>query len=160
MNSRPNGYSALELKIPPPLVGLLVAAMMWGISQVTPFADVPARVRLGAAIAIALAGVATAISGVAAFRRARTTVNPLKPETSASLVTSGIYRLTRNPMYVGLALVLIAWAVFLSSPWSFLGPLVFALYMNRFQIMPEERVLLRTFGETYSIYRAQVRRWL
>ena len=151
---------ALELKVPPPLVALLIAAAMWGISLATPLADVPARIRLGAAIAIALAGVATAISGVAAFRRAKTTVNPLKPETSSSLVTSGIYRLTRNPMYVGLALVLIAWAVFLSSAWTFPGPLAFALYITRFQIMPEERVLLGMFGETYSAYQAKVRRWL
>jgi protein-S-isoprenylcysteine O-methyltransferase Ste14 len=151
---------APELKVPPPLVALLVAAAIWGISWAAPFADVPARIRLGAAIALAVAGVATAISGVAAFRRAKTTVNPLKPETSASLVTSGIYRLTRNPMYLGLALVLIAWAVLLSSAWTFLGPLVFALYITRFQIMPEERVLLRMFGETYSAYQAKVHRWL
>ena len=151
---------ALELKVPPPLVALLIAAAMWGISLATPLTNVPARIRLGIAITIALTGVATAISGVAAFRRAKTTVNPLKPETSSSLVTSGIYRLTRNPMYVGLAMVLIAWAIFLSSAWTFLGPLVFVLYMTRFQIMPEERVLLGMFGETYSAYQAKVRRWL
>ena len=151
---------ALELKIPPPVIALLIAAAMWGISLATPLADVPARIRLAATIAIALAGVATAISGVAAFRRAKTTVNPLKPETSSTLVTSGIYRVTRNPMYVGLALVLLAWAVFLSSAWTLLGPLVFALYMNRFQIVPEERVLLGMFGAAYSAYQAKVRRWL
>ncbi len=151
---------ALELKIPPPVIALLIAAAMWGCSLATPLVDVPAHIRLVAAMAIALAGVATAISGVAAFRRAKTTVNPLKPETSTSLVTSGIYRFTRNPMYVGLALALLAWAVFLSSAWTLLGPLVFALYMNRFQIAPEERVLLGMFGAAYSAYQARVRRWL
>jgi protein-S-isoprenylcysteine O-methyltransferase Ste14 len=151
---------ALELKIPPPLVALLIAAAMWGISLNTPLVDLPAHIRLVAGIAIALAGVATTISGVAAFRRAKTTVNPLKPETSSSLVTSGVYRFTRNPMYVGLALVLLAWAVFLSSPWGLLGPLAFALYMNRFQIMPEEKILLGMFGTAYSAYQSKVRRWL
>ena len=151
---------ALELKIPPPLVALLIAAAMWGISLNTPLVDLPAHVRLVAGIAIALAGVATTISGVAAFRRAKTTVNPLKPETSSSLVTSGVYRFTRNPMYVGLVLVLLAWAVFLSSPWGLLGPLAFALYMNRFQIMPEEKILLGMFGTAYSAYQSKVRRWL
>lgn len=151
---------ALELKVPPPVVALLVAAAMWGISLATPLIDVSAGIRLGAAIAFALAGFASAISGVAAFRRAKTTANPLKPETSSSLVTSGVYRLTRNPMYVGLTSVLLAWAVFLSSAWALPGPLVFALYINRFQIVPEERVLLRIFGATYSDYQAKVRRWI
>ena len=151
---------ALELKIPPPIVALLIAAAMWGIALATPLVHIPALMRLVVAITIALAGVATAIAGVAAFRRAKTTVNPLKPETSSTLVTSGIYRFTRNPMYVGLALVLLAWAVFLSSPWNLLGPLAFALYMNRFQIEPEERILSGMFGAAYSAYQSKVRRWV
>jgi len=151
---------ALELRIPPPVVALLIAAAMWGVAMAAPMSFVPERVRLLAAIAIALAGLATAGSGVVAFRRAKTTVNPLRPETSSSLVTSGIYRFTRNPMYVGLAVVLLGWAVFLTSAWTLPGPLVFALYMTRFQIVPEERILTGLFGATYSEYQAKVRRWL
>jgi protein-S-isoprenylcysteine O-methyltransferase Ste14 len=151
---------ALELKIPPPIVALLIAAAMWGVALATPGTALPAKFRLVATIAIALGGVAMAIAGVAAFRRAKTTVHPLKPETTSSLVTSGVYRFTRNPMYVGLALVLLAWTVFLSSAWSLLGPLVFILYMTRFQIMPEERVLSGIFGAPYFEYQAKVRRWL
>lgn len=151
---------ALELKIPPPVVALLVAAVMWGISLVTPSADVPVPIRVIATIAIALAGLATAVSGVVAFRRAKTTTNPLKPETASSLVVSGVYRLTRNPMYVGLALVLLAWALFLSCIWALLGLLAFILYMTRFQIIPEERVLAGMFGAAYTAYQAKVRRWL
>jgi protein-S-isoprenylcysteine O-methyltransferase Ste14 len=151
---------ALELKIPPPLVALLIAVAMWGISLATPLADVPAQARLIMAIAIAIAGIAAATSGVAAFRRAKTTTNPLKPETSSTLVTSGIYRITRNPMYVGLALVLLAWAVFLSSAWALLGLLVFVPYITRFQIIPEERILSGMFGAAYSEYQTKVRRWL
>lgn len=151
---------ALELKIPPPAVALLTAAVMWGISLVTPSADVPAPIRLVAAIAIALTGLATAVSGAMAFRRAKTTTSPLKPETTNALVTSGVYRLTRNPMYVGITLVLLAWAVFLSSIWTLLGLLAFILYITRFQIIPEERVLAAIFGTAYSAYQARVRRWL
>jgi protein-S-isoprenylcysteine O-methyltransferase Ste14 len=151
---------ALELKIPPPAVALLVAVAMWGISLATAIVEVPALVRAVAAIAIALVGIGTAISGTVAFRRAKTTVNPLKPETTSSLVTDGVYRFTRNPMYVGLALVLLAWALFVSSPLAFLGPLVFILYITRFQIIPEERVLSAMFGTAYSEYQAKVRRWL
>ena len=119
---------------------------MWGVSLVAPAAPLPPNIRLVAAIAIALVGVTFSIAGVAAFRRAKTTLNPLKPGTSSSLVTSGVYRFTRNPMYVGLALGLLGWAVFLSSAWSLLGPLVFILYMTRFQIVPEERALSNEEG--------------
>jgi len=151
---------ALELRIPPPIVALIVAAMMWAISVATPSIEMPSFIRITTAVAIALTGIGTAISGVVAFRHAKTTVNPLKPETTSTIVTSGIYRFTRNPMYVGLALILLAWAVFVSSAWALLGPLVFILYMNRFQIVPEERVLSRIFGNAYSAYQAKVRRWL
>ena len=151
---------ALELRIPPPIVALFVAAIMWGISLATPSIEMPRFIRIATAIAIALAGVGTAISGVIAFRHAKTTVNPLKPETTSVIVTSGVYRFTRNPMYVGLAFVLLSWAVFVSSAWALLGPVIFVLYMNRFQIIPEERVLSGMFGTSYSVYRARVRRWL
>jgi protein-S-isoprenylcysteine O-methyltransferase Ste14 len=150
----------LELKIPPPVVALLVAVAMWGISLATATVDIPALIRVAAATTIALAGIGTAISGAVAFRRAKTTVNPLKPEATSSLVTAGVYRFTRNPMYIGLAVVLLAWAVFVSSPLALLGPLVFILYIGRFQIIPEERVLSAMFGAAYSEYQAEVRRWL
>ena len=151
---------ALELKIPPPAVALLVAVGMWGISLTTATVEIPALIRAIAATAIALVGIGAAISGTVAFRRAKTTVNPLKPETTSSLVTDGIYRFTRNPMYVGLAVALLAWAVFVSSPLGFFGPLVFILYITRFQIIPEERVLSAMFGIAYSEYQSKVRRWL
>lgn len=151
---------ALELKIPPPAVAVLIAGAMWGISLVAPLFEVPAFVRIGAAVTIALVGCVFSLAGVISFRRARTTVNPMKPETTSSLVCSGIYRVTRNPMYLGLFFVLVAWAVFLSSAWALLGPLAFVLYMNRFQISPEERVLSAMFGAGYSAYKAKVRRWL
>lgn len=151
---------ALELKIPPPVVVVLTAGTMWGISLVGPLLELPAFIRIVTAVTICLAGVGLSLAGVIAFRRARTTVNPMKPQTTSSLVCSGIYRVTRNPMYVGLVFVLVAWAVLLSSAWALLGPMAFALYMNRFQIAPEERVLSSMFGASYSDYKSSVRRWL
>jgi protein-S-isoprenylcysteine O-methyltransferase Ste14 len=151
---------ALELKIPPPVVAALTAGAMWGISLAAPLLEAPIFIRVVTAGAIVLAGVGFILAGVVSFRRAKTTVNPLRPETASSLVCSGIYRVTRNPMYVGLLIVLVAWAVFLSSAWALLGPLIFLLYMNRFQIAPEERVLSELFGASYSNYKAGVRRWL
>jgi protein-S-isoprenylcysteine O-methyltransferase Ste14 len=150
---------ALELKIPPPAVAALTAGAMWGISLVGPSLEVPASVRGAAAAAIALAGGGFGLAGIISFRRAGTTVNPMKPETTSSFVCSGIYRVTRNPVYLGLLFVLVAWAVFLPAAWALLGPPAFVLYMNRFQIVPEERVLSSMFGTSYAAYKSTVRRW-
>ena len=152
--------NALELKVPPPVVALVLALAMWAVSRLTPTFEVDARLRIVAAIAIALVGVAFSVAGVTAFRRAKTTLNPTKPEAASSLVTGGIYRVTRNSMYVGLLFVLIGWTVFLCAPWALAGPLAFVAYMTRFQIAPEERTLGSVFGEAYASYKARVRRWL
>lgn len=151
---------SLEVRIPPPAVAAVIAAAMWGASRLAPVLEIPSALRLGAAAAILLAGIGFSAGGVLAFRRARTTLNPTKPEQASSLVCSGIYRITRNPMYVGLACVLVAWAVFLSSAWALLGPLAFVLYIDRFQIAPEERALTKLFGSEFADYQARVRRWL
>jgi len=107
-----------------------------------------------------VAGAAFDLSGLLAFRASRTTINPLQPQRASALVVGGVYRFTRNPMYVGMALFLLAWAVYLSAVLPFLGPLLFALYITRFQIQPEERVLKALFGAGYLAYAARVRRWL
>ena len=151
---------SLEAKIPPPLVAAVIALAMWGISQLAPSLQVPKFLRVSAAAAALLVGIGFSAAGLLAFRRARTTVNPTKPEQASSLVRSGIYRITRNPMYVGLLCVLVAWAVFLFSVWPLLGPIVFVLYIQRFQIAPEERALGKLFGSEYADYQAKVRRWL
>jgi protein-S-isoprenylcysteine O-methyltransferase Ste14 len=150
----------LELKIPPPVVALLVALGMWAISRAGAPPAISLGLRLGCALAIALGGGAIAIAGERAFHRARTTVNPMKPQAASSLVTTGVFRMTRNPMYLGLLSVLLAWAVFLCSAWALAGPPAFVLYISRFQIAPEERVLAAKFGETYCAYTEKVRRWL
>ena len=151
---------ALELKIPPPVVTALLAVMMWGISLVTPPFEVPGLIRVVVAALLVLTGACISIAGVVAFQRAKTTVNPMKPETTSALVESGIYRRSRNPMYVGILFMLVAWAIFLSSAWALIGPAVFVLYINRFQIEPEERVLASLFGAAYADYKSAVRRWL
>jgi protein-S-isoprenylcysteine O-methyltransferase Ste14 len=151
---------ALELKIPPPIVTLLVAAAMWGISLATMRFEFDLFFRSALALAVAVAGLAVLVSGALAFRRGKTTTNPLKPEAASALVTYGVFRVTRNPMYVGLCVVLLGWALFLASPLALLGPVVFVLYISRFQIAPEERILSRLFGSDYTNYQSRVRRWL
>jgi len=151
--------SYLELLVPPPVVALLVALAMWGGSLLEPSAgDLPLRLSL--AIIIAVTGLAVSMSGRLAFRNAKTTANPLKPQAATSLVVTGIYKFTRNPMYVGLAVVLVGWAVFLWSAWALPGPVAFVAYISRFQIAPEERALAALFGEKYSAYKCSVRRWV
>jgi protein-S-isoprenylcysteine O-methyltransferase Ste14 len=151
---------SLELKIPPPIIAVLLAAAMWGIFVVTPLMAVSSTYQIPLAMAIAVVGVALALAGSMSFRQAKTTVNPLKPEAASSLVSSGIYQFTRNPMYLGMLMVLVAWAVFLSSLWALLGLLAFVLYIDRFQIVPEERVLSQLFGTDYINYQTKVRRWI
>jgi len=151
--------SCLDLLIPPPLVALLAAAAMWGATLVAPSASGPSF-RVPLAIVLAIAGLALSTSGRLAFRNAKTSANPLKPQAATSLVVAGIYKATRNPMYVGLALVLVGWAVFLWSAWALLGPVGFVAYIARFQIAPEERALALLFGEEYSAYKSRVRPWL
>ena len=152
--------NALKLKIPPPVVALTVAALMWLIARAAPTLGFALPARRVLAACFALAGVSTAIAGVAAFRRVGTTVNPLRPEKASSLVVSGVYGVTRNPIYLGLLLVLIAWALLLSNILGLLLLPVFILYMNRFQIGPEEAALTSVFGPDFTTYKSRVRRWL
>ena len=150
---------ALDTRIPPPVVALIVALLMWNASAWWPLLDLPAW-RTPLALGLVAVGAAFDLSGLWAFHRARTTVNPMKPGKTSSLVSGGVYRISRNPMYVGLALFLCAGAVMLWSPLALLGPPVFVAYISRFQIAPEERVLRERFGEAYVDYCARVRRWL
>jgi len=150
----------LELRIPPLAVVAAAACLMWAIARALPFLDLALPGRELAAIVAALAGFLVSLAGVVEFRRARTTTNPLKPGSASSLVCGGIYRLTRNPMYLGFALALLGWAIFLSNPAPFAMLFVFVEYMNRFQIAPEERALQALFGEAFTAYCAKVRRWL
>jgi len=114
----------------------------------------------GLAASLVLAGFVVAILGVREFRKAGTTVDPRFPEKAESLVTDGIFRYSRNPMYLGLLCVLLGWAVYLANWPAFLFLPVFVAYMNRFQIRPEERHMLRKFGDAFSDYASRVRRWL
>lgn len=150
----------LEHKIPPPVVAALVAAAMWGLAWFPPVLPMPRYLRLAAVALLVVAGVTVDVLGLLAFRRMKTTVNPFQPDLATALVTHGIYQFTRNPMYVGMVLLLAAWACHLSAFWPFIGLMLFVLFINRFQIEPEERALKALFGEEYAVYAARVRRWL
>src|SRR4029450_13465939 len=152
--------SVLELKVPPPIVALVLALLMWMTPAVAGLVQMPYPARVLCAVVLVYIGQSISIAGMVAFRRAKTTVNPIKASLASSLVIQGVYRYTRNPMYVGLLLTLLAWAMFLANPFAVLWVVVFVLYITRFQIIPEERVLAPLFGAEYEAYKGRVRRWV
>src|SRR5687768_11162243 len=138
---------ALDLKIPPLVLVLLTGALMWLSSWIAPTFGFVISMRNFIAAALALLGATTSILGVISFRRAGTTVNPLTPTASSSLVRSGIYTFSRNPMYLGFVIVLLGWGIYLSNALPLLFIPLFVFYMNRFQIKPEEDALRSRFGQ-------------
>jgi protein-S-isoprenylcysteine O-methyltransferase Ste14 len=149
----------LELKIPPVVLVVLFAIAMWLVAQWLPPMALPAWWGQVLAIVLAGAGMAVALAGVLAFRRADTTVDPRVPEQTSSLVIKGIYRYSRNPMYLGFLMLLTALACYLMNVAALAMLPLFVLYMNRLQIIPEERYLQEKFGAEYQVYSKQVRRW-
>ncbi len=150
----------LEVKVPPPIAASLIAVSTTSAVSLVGTIYFPSPMRFAVGGVFALLGFAVVVQGMLSFRRAKTTINPVKPDAASAIVTDGVYRFTRNPMYVGLTCILIGWAVLLTVPWAFLGPVLFVLYLTRFQIIPEERILSAKFGREYEEYRARVRRWL
>ncbi|SFI53426.1 isoprenylcysteine carboxylmethyltransferase family protein [Nitrosomonas sp. Nm34] len=150
----------LELKIPPIIIMALIGGIMWFVATLVPqlVLVIPGQVIL-AAIA-GFTSIALILAGAIAFRVAGTTVNPMQPSNTSSLVTRGLYKISRNPMYAGFLLLLLSWALLLSNIVSFAGLPVFVWYMNRFQIIPEEQALIAKFGAEYIAYAKNVRRWL
>jgi len=150
----------LETRIPPPLVMLLCGVLGYALACAWPWPALPVPVPGWAAVAVMLAGLMLNLLPKLAFRRARTTVNPLRPAAATALVTGGIYRHTRNPMYLGQALVLLGGMLWLGSAAALLVVPLFVGWITRFQILPEERVLSARFGADYAAFRRDVRRWL
>ena len=150
----------LETTVPPPVWALLVAVVMFGVNRLGVAFSIGAWGRV-AGIAAALVGVSVASSGIVGFARAGTTVDPHAPAKVSTLVDTGVYRITRNPMYLGLALVLIGWGLALRDPlMAVAGSGVFVAIITRLQIVPEERALREHFGATYDDFCARTRRWL
>lgn len=150
----------LELKIPPLLLVVLCAVLMLLASRVLPGIALSPVVQWGVSVPVLVLALYFLLFGVLEFRRHKTTVDPRFPQKVSALVDSGVYAVSRNPMYVGFALLLVALVVLLASPWLASVVLLFVWYMNRFQIEPEERVLSALFGDGYVQYQSRVRRWV
>ena len=152
--------NALALKVPPVAQVIITAAAMYGVSKMVPALTFSLNGSTALAVGLGMMGMSLGVMGVTQFRKAQTTPNPQALEKVSSLVTSGIYRYSRNPMYLGLVLILLGWAFYLSHFLAFVLLPVFILYMTRFQIQPEEQMMARKFGKTYQAYLNKVRRWV
>lgn len=148
----------LNNKIPPVVVVVFFAAVMALIAHYTAI-DFTAFITY-LALGLVAIGCFFCIAGVVSFRLAKTTVNPSKPAQASALVTTGVYKISRNPMYVGFAFILASWGGWLTSLWALLCVWGFIFYLTRFQIIPEERALLKIFGQGYREYKSRVKRWL
>jgi protein-S-isoprenylcysteine O-methyltransferase Ste14 len=152
--------SRLELKIPPDVVWIAVAALMWLAARVTPAVAIPNRLRVWIAVVLIVAGTVLIVASRMALDSAGTTWHPTEPQRSTRLLTTGVYRFSRNPTYVGMTIVLLSWAVLMASPVAGVLAAVFVVYVDRFQIRPEERILAGLFGQDFSDYALMVRRWV
>lgn len=150
----------MPLPIPPPLVVALFGYAMWLLAGRLPFGQFAFAGQRPLAALVALAGLGLMALAAWTMWRARTTVNPLRPERAAHLVTSGVFARSRNPIYLGDALILLALALAFGNWLNFLLLPLFVWFIGRCQIAAEERALQRLFGDEYRAYCARVRRWL
>lgn len=152
--------SGLELRVPPLLAWFIAGSAMWAVAWSTPALAVALPARLPVGLALFVLGAALAAAGARGLRRGGTTVNPLVPGQASAIVSTGIYAVSRNPIYLGMLVALGGWALYLGHALAALFLPAFALYIGRFQIEPEERALLGKFGPAFGQYMARVRRWL
>lgn len=150
----------LELAVPPPVVMLITAGFMWIVAVAFPILTFAWLHSTGGAILFATMGLLIGSSAVLKFQQAHTTVHPRQLQRTRVFVRSGPYRYSRNPMYLGIVLLLLGWAILLGNAFAFLCVGGFIMYMTRYQILPEERALRHQFGEAYECYIQSVRRWI
>ena len=148
----------MKTKIPPPIIALMCIAINYLSTHfINPF-KFPNIEIIG--VFILLAGLVTAFLGYLLFKKYKTTVNPINPEETTILVTTGIFSITRNPMYLGLFFVICSTVLFFSSWFGIIILIFFVWYINKFQIIPEEETMKKKFGNKYNEYKKNVRRWI
>ena len=150
----------LETKIPPPLVLVIFLFICWLLRGVEPTIEIGNTPRNAILAGSFIIGLGIDIIAFREFRKFHTTINPMAPQDAKQIVTSGFYSKTRNPMYLASAILLFGWAIYNGSLVGFLTVPFFVLYLNHFQIIPEERALSAKFGQEYLDYLQKVRRWI
>lgn len=148
------------IRIPPPVVAFAAAMAVYFTPGFAGQAPLLAGPSLVLGLCLAIAGLLIIVLAILQFRRARTTVNPLRPDKASQLVDNGIFRFSRNPMYLGMAVILLGWVSMVGSVLAMIWVLAFVGYITLFQIRPEERAMQKLFADDFTRYRQQVRRWL
>ncbi|MFN0114830.1 MAG: methyltransferase family protein [Paracoccaceae bacterium] len=150
---------ALETRVPPPAVALAVALAMYALARYGA-ALPPTDYFRAVGVVLAAIGLLLIVTAFRAFSAKRTTINPLDVSAASSLVVSGPFRLTRNPMYLGMAAILVGLAFWLGGAAVWLGPAAFVGWITRLQIIPEERAMRAKFGAAYNDFCRRTRRWI
>ena len=148
------------MKMPPPVIALIAVITLFIVHWMLPFLSIriPGQSILGGLLI--LAGIAVAVVAVRGFFQAETTIRPDEVDKASTLVTSGLYRFTRNPMYLGLALLIAGIGLALGTMFVPIVLAVFVWVITTKQIIPEERALENIFGQDYVSYKNDVRRWI
>tara|TARA_X000000950_G_scaffold153690_2_gene188730 strand:- start:4662 stop:5108 length:447 start_codon:yes stop_codon:yes gene_type:complete len=148
----------MKTKIPPPILALVMIVLIYLSSffiESTKF-----NYQGSLSVLVLILGLACAIPSFKLFARYKTTISPLKPSDATALVTEGMYRYSRNPMYLGLLLLTIASTIWFGTWFGIIVNILFIFLINFLQIIPEEEALLEIFGEEYEEYKKNVRRWI
>ena len=148
----------LNTKIPPPIVAILFAVMIFYFSDSFAYVDLPFKIYIS--LFFVLLGFFITFSSARNFKKKETTVNPIKPEEASQLVTDGFFKITRNPMYLGMLLFLLGLSIYNGLIVGLVILPLFVGYITFFQIIPEERAMIKIFGEDYKAYMKKVRRWI
>jgi protein-S-isoprenylcysteine O-methyltransferase Ste14 len=151
---------SLKLKIPPPIVFFIAIACMWFIELIIPSLSYTLPFQKTVAMILSIIGGVFGVSSILTFVFSKTTINSVQVDAVSSLVSSGVYSITRNPMYLALLFVLLGWACILSNILALIVIPMYVLYMNYFQIIPEEIALESKYGDKFVQYKTKVRRWL
>ena len=146
------------IKIPPPLIVLVLIVSIYFSSKKIDLINIPLQLEIS--IFILSAGILIFVNPVLQFIKSKTTVNPIQFEEVNKLVTSGIFKYSRNPMYLGMLMIVLSASIFYLNIYSILTPLLFILWINKFQIKREEEFLIEKFGDEYLSYKKKTRRWI
>ena len=150
--------SKKKLKIPPPILVIILITSIYFSSDKLNLIFIPYRTLFS--IVILSIGILVIINPVVKFIKSKTTVNPVEFKNVEKLVTSGIYKYSRNPMYLGMIMIIISTTVYYLNFYSLLTPFIFYFWINRFQIKREEVFLEEKFGQEYLSYKTKTRRWI
>jgi len=149
----------MKLKLPPLLIFVIFLGLMHFLSKYLPIGDFDFFGKKYLIFILLSIAILITLISVLQFFRSKTTIDPRVPSKVSKLVTYGVYRFSRNPMYLALLLMLVAWGLWLGNAFNALLAAGFVGYMNKFQIILEEEALAAIFGKEYQQYCTQVRRW-